>query len=355
MEKTRAPGRKRERGPVDVVARLPKLVALLGPRRPDERAALIVGGDFVEPPGLFGDAVRGAVELDEQHRRLRQIELRIGVAGLDLQRIQQLDPRDGNSRLDGLNGRQARGANARKRTMPARDRLGNAGEAQRDLGDDAERSLGADEQTRQIISGRGFAGAARGAREFAAGGDDAERDHVVSHRPVAHRVGSRGARRSHAADRSVGAGIDREEEAAVAQVRIERLARYAGLDDAIEILGVDRENPVHAAAVQRESAVERVDVAFERCADAERHNRRIMRRANAHGVDHVLAALGEHDSVRRRVRQPGQRMAMLHPHGLGRHELVAEPGGERSRERRDDFRRQFSLALAKRGVLSGDH
>ena len=118
---------------------------------------------------------------------------------------------------------------------------------------------------------------------------------------------------------------------------------------------MDREHPVHAAEVQRKPAVERVDVTFERGADAERHKRRIMRRTDAHGVDHVLSALGEYDGVWRRVRQPGQRMAVLHPHRLGRHEPVAEPGGKRTRQRRDDLRRQFSLSLANLGGLSGDH
>ena len=45
---------------------------------------------------------------------------------------------------------------------PADDRLGNAIQLQRHLGDDAERALGADEQPREVVAGGGFLGAARG-------------------------------------------------------------------------------------------------------------------------------------------------------------------------------------------------
>jgi hypothetical protein len=41
------------------------------------------------------------VKFEKQHRRLRQRELRIGVAGPDLQRIEQLDAGDRNAGLDG--------------------------------------------------------------------------------------------------------------------------------------------------------------------------------------------------------------------------------------------------------------
>ena len=49
-----------------------------------------------------------------------------------------------------------------KRTDAAGNRLGNAVQLHRDLGDDAERALRADEQPRQVVAGGGFLGAARG-------------------------------------------------------------------------------------------------------------------------------------------------------------------------------------------------
>ena len=104
-----------------------------------------------------------------------------------------------------------------------------------------------------------------------------ERQHVVLHGAVAHRIGARGARRRHAAERGVGAGIDRKKQAAVAQMLVERLARHAGLDDAIEVLGVHREHAVHVAEVEADAAAWRVDLAFQRGAGAEGHHRHAVR------------------------------------------------------------------------------
>ncbi len=167
-------------------------------------------------------------------------------------------------------------AHVGERAGPGRDRLGNAREAQRDLDDDAERALRADEDMGEVVAGRGFLRPRAGAHERAVGRDDAERQHELLHRAVAHRVGARGAGRRHAADRSVGAGIDREEEAGVVQVVVELLAGDAGLDHAVEVLGVDGEHRVHPRAVERDPAVRRIDMALERGADAERDDRRVV-------------------------------------------------------------------------------
>jgi hypothetical protein len=51
---------------------------------------------------------------------------------------------------------------------------------------------------------------------------------------------------------------------------VELLARDPGLDDAIEILGVNREHAVHVAEIERDAAARRVDLAFQRSAGAER-------------------------------------------------------------------------------------
>jgi hypothetical protein len=67
-------------------------------------------------------------------------------------------------------------------------------------------------------------------------------------------------------DRCVSARVDREEQALVAQEFVQLLARHTRFDDAIKIFGMDRENTVHVAEVERHAAVRRVDVALERCA-----------------------------------------------------------------------------------------
>ena len=158
----------------------------------------------------------------------------------------------------------------------AADRLGNAGEPQRQLGDHAERALRADDQPRQVVAGGGLLGAPRGVHHLAVRHHHLQRQHVVLHGAVAHRIGARGAGRGHAAERGVGAGIDREEHALVAQMLVELLAGDARLDDAVEVLGMHREDAVHVAEIDRDAAGRRVDLAFERAAGAERDHRHAM-------------------------------------------------------------------------------
>ena len=94
----------------------------------------------------------------------------------------------------------------------------------------------------------------RGRDQLAVGQHHFQREHVVLHRAVAHRIGAGGARRRHAAERGVGARIDRKEQALVAQIFVELLARDAGLDHAVEILGMNGEHAVHVAEVDRDAA-----------------------------------------------------------------------------------------------------
>ena len=143
------PGRSPTAGPIDVVARLPQLVARLGRGLPDERPGAEFGGDLAEALRLLLDRGRRPVELDEQGRRLLEVELRIGVAGLDLQRVEQLDAGDRNAALDGQDHRVAGVFDRLERADPAGNRLGNAMKLQRQLGDHAERPFRADEQPRQ--------------------------------------------------------------------------------------------------------------------------------------------------------------------------------------------------------------
>ena len=164
----------------------------------------------------------------------------------------------------------------RKGADRGRNRLRNAVKPHRHLGDDAERAFRADEEPGQIVAGRRFAGAPRGADDPAVGQHDGQRQHVLAHRAVAHRVGARGAGRRHAAQRGVGARVDREEQPGVAQILVELLARDPGLDGGVEILGVDPQDPVHLRQVDADAAVQRRDMAFERGAGAEGDDRRLV-------------------------------------------------------------------------------
>ena len=149
------------RRPIGVVPRLPQPGAVLGARRPIERPAAELFGDLAEALRLLGDAGFGAVKLQKQHRRFRQREFRIEIAGAHLQRIEQFDARHRDAGLDGEDGGVARRLDRGERADARRDRLGNAGEPQRQFGDDAERAFRADHQPRQVVAGGGFLGAAR--------------------------------------------------------------------------------------------------------------------------------------------------------------------------------------------------
>ena len=232
--------------------------------------------------------------------------------------------------------------------MAGGDRLRNAGELERHFDNDPKRALGADEHVGEVVAGRGLLGPRAGAQERAVGDDHAKRQHHVLHRAVAHRIGARGARRGHAAEGSVGARIDRKEEPAVAQVLVELLPGDAGLDDTIEIIGVDGENSVHAREVERDAAMRRVDMALERGTYSERNDRRVVPGAELHEVDHVLFVFGEDHGVGRLVLEPGQGMPVRLANRLGGGEAIAEAGGEVGIERGDRVGREAALALADR-------
>ena len=119
-------------------------------------------------------------------------------------------------------------------------------------------------------------------------------------------------------------GIDREEQALIAQVLVELLAGDAGLDDAVEILGVHREHPVHVAEVDRHAAERRVDVALQRRAGAERDDRHAVRRADAHDLLHVLGDCGKTTASGGSLATQVSGVAMLLAHRLRGDEAIAE-------------------------------
>ena len=158
VERPRAPGRKRQRRPVGVVARLPELRAFLRHAGPQERPAAVFGGDLAEAFRLLGDACVAAVELHEQAWPLRIVQLRIVYHGAHLQRVDELDARHRNAHLDRRDHRPAGGLDARERAHAARNCLRDAIQLQRQRGDDAERAFRADQEPRQVVAGRTLPG-----------------------------------------------------------------------------------------------------------------------------------------------------------------------------------------------------
>ena len=180
-------------------------------------------------------------------------------------------------------------------------------------------------QPGQVVAGGGLARALRRLDHRAVGHHRRHVEHVLAHGAVAHGGGAGGARRGHAADGGLlGAGIDGEEQADVAQIVVELLARDAGLDHAVEVALVDGEHAVHAREVERQPAVRRVDVAFERGAGAERDDGHAMGAGHPHDLAHLVLVLDPDHGVGRLVGDPGDGVGMLAADRLPGLQPVAE-------------------------------
>ena len=125
---------------------------------------------------------------------------------------------------------------------------------------------------------------------------------------------------------------------------VQRLAGDAGLDHAIEILGVDFQHLVHVAQIDADAAGRRVDLALQRGAGAERDHGNAVLGANPHHVLNIGGLLRHHHRIRRLRRQPGRGMGVLVAHRLRGDQPVAEPRGERFDRARQRLRlRPFQI------------
>jgi hypothetical protein len=79
--------------------------------------------------------------------------------------------------------------------------------------------------------------------------------------PYRHRAGR--ARGRHAAERGVGARVDREHQPGVPQVAIQLTMRDARLDGRVHVLRAHPQHARHARQIDRQPAAHRQHVAFE--------------------------------------------------------------------------------------------
>jgi hypothetical protein len=112
-------------------------------------------------------------------------------------------------------------------------------------------------------------------------------------------------------------------------VLVQRLAGDAGLDHAIQILGMNFENSIHVAQVDADAAGGRVDLPLQRGAGAERDHGNAEMSADPHHILDVGGFLRHHHGVRRLRRQPGGGMGVLFAHRLRGDQPVAEPRRKR--------------------------
>ena len=206
-----------------------------------------------------------------------------------------------------------------ERTHCGRHGLLHGVELDGDLGDDAEGALGADEEAGQVVARCRFLRPAGGADDAAVGEHHGQGEYVLAHRPVAHCVRARSSRGRHAAQRRVGTRVDREEEAGVADVLVQRLAGHAGLDDRVEVFFVHCEHLVHLRQVDADAALDRKGVAFERSAHAVRDHRHAVPAADVHDIAYFLRGVREDHRIRRGDREVGLVLAVVlaDAHGCG--------------------------------------
>jgi hypothetical protein len=212
----------------------------------------------------------------------------------------------------------------RERAHCGAERFGPAEQSQGDLGDHAERALGADEQPGQIVAGRRLARATAGANHASVGEDHRQPQNVVAHRPVADGRRARRTRCRHPANRRVGAGVDGEHQAGVLQVIVQLAMGQAGFDGDIEVFGRQADHPRHARKVDRDAAVNGVDVPLERAAHAIGDDGRARRAAHGHNADDVVCGFRKRNGVRRGGRMPRLAAAVMRAHRLRCRQAVAE-------------------------------
>ena len=173
--------------------------------------------------------------------------------------------------------------------------FGRLDEAHRDLGDDAELALRADDQRQEIVTGRIEARSAD-IDDLAVHQHHADAEHIIGGDAVFQAMGAAGIGGDIAAD---GAGdlarrVRRVEEA----VSGDRLGNGgigdAGLDPSHAVHQVERQNFAHAGQAQHDGVLERQGAAAERGAGPARHDLDVVLVAEAQDGAHLLGRRRQH-------------------------------------------------------------
>ena len=304
----------RKRG---VVPRVPQLRARLGRRHCLEGGHVLPAADLASGR----DLLVASVELDEEARRFLVRRSLVRVHRPERRLIEQLATRDRQAGADERHGGAARGTDVRERGADRDRALGQAVQAQRELGDHAERSLRADEERAQVVAGRRLDRARARSDHRSVGEHDLEREHVRAHAAVAD--GRRAARvgRRHPAERRVRSRIDGEPQTVLGDRGVQLAAEHARLRARLQVAGKHLEDAVQAREVERERAVGGDHVAFERRSGAEGNDGdAVLVRPREHAGD-VLGRLGKDDRHGRAPRVVAQVARVQVEHRLARRDL----------------------------------
>ena len=177
---------------------------------------------------------------------------------------------------------------------------GWATQSQRDLDDDTEGALGADEQLAQVVAGVVLDEGAPELEARARGDDGLEPEHPVTREAVAQHLHAAGVGGQAAADlrRALGGVVDRVEQAVGRGGLVHRLQRDAGLATQGAGGDVDREHALHLLQREHDLAGGRRGGAGQAGAPARGHDRHATAGAGPdHGLD-LGDAAREHDHRR---------------------------------------------------------
>ncbi len=288
----------------------------------------MVCGEGLHGFGLLAHPGGRAVEFHQQQGLLGQAEMVVGVDRAHSAGVHQFHASDRDAGLDEGDGAVHRVRHVGERAHRRGHRLGLRVQAQDDLGDDAQRALAAHHEAGEVVARAAFARLRAGANDAAIGQHHGERQHVFAHGAVTHGVGARGAGGGHATESGVGAGVDGEEQAGVAQFVVQLQPRDPGLHGDEHVGGGHVEDAVHAGEIEADAALHREQLAFERRSGAKGDDRHVLRGGQFHRVGHVLRTFAEHHGGRRRHVEGRFIAPMLLAHRLRGGKLRAEAAGQ---------------------------
>ena len=186
--------------------------------------------------------------------------------------------------------------------LPAAERPKRQGQ----LGDDAERSLGADHQRGQVVAGRSLRGAAAEAHDLSVREHHGHAQHVVARHAVLHAADAARIRGGIAADRRdpVARRVGRIPESVSGDRLPEVVVDHPGLGDDVPLCGVDLEHARHALERDDDRVRERVRAAREAGSRPARDDAQSFVGGESHCGGDVIGRLRQNDGERTVVLGP---------------------------------------------------
>ncbi len=243
--------------------------------------------------------------------------------------VDQLERRRGEpgrgDRVHSIAGVAERGEVADDRPRGRRQRP----QPERDLGDDAERALGADDQPGEVVAGDALGRLSAQPYQLAGAGDQFQAEHVIARHAVLDAADPAGVRGDVAADRRPrrAGRIRRVPEAVRGDRRPQVVVDDAGLDDGEPLGRVDAQDLVHPVEREHDTAVDGIRAARQPGARPAGDNRHAVTEACPYDGDNLGGRLGP--DHRRRL--PGGRTGRLVAAQTGGHRGVGQDARRRDR------------------------